>query len=46
MQAFNEGYSVDDIHSLTAIDKWYLYKLKGMLDIEKELSESKRFAAC
>ena len=36
---------MDDIHALTAIDKWYLHKLKGMLDIEQELTVSKRWAA-
>jgi carbamoyl-phosphate synthase (ammonia) len=37
-KAFDEGYTVDDIHKLTAIDKWYLHKLEGMLRIEKDLA--------
>ncbi|ELU17498.1 hypothetical protein CAPTEDRAFT_183040 [Capitella teleta] len=39
-KAFNEGYSVDDIHKLTAIDKWYLHKLERILNIEKDLSQN------
>jgi len=37
-QALQEGVSVDKIHTLTAIDKWYLYKLQWISNIEKELA--------
>jgi carbamoyl-phosphate synthase large subunit len=33
-QAFDEGYTVDDVHELTHIDKWFLYKLRNIRDIE------------
>ena len=37
-QAFHEGYTVDRIHELTKIDKWFLYKLQQIVDMERELS--------
>lgn len=36
---FNEGYSVDKIHDLTKIDKWFLYKLQNIVDCTQELEE-------
>ncbi len=30
--ALHNGYSVDRIHDLTKIDKWFLYKLKNIFD--------------
>lgn len=36
-QAMTRGYSVDEIHSLTNIDKWFLYKLKHIIDTAAEL---------
>ena len=30
--AMEKGYSVDKIHDLTKIDKWFLYKLQNILD--------------
>ena len=36
-QAMTQGYSVDEIHSLTNIDKWFLYKLKHIIDTAAEL---------
>ncbi len=35
--ALTKGYSIDKIHNLTKIDKWFLYKLKNIVDCEKEL---------
>lgn len=29
-QAFRKGYSVDEIHSRTMIDKWFLYRLENI----------------
>lgn len=37
-KALQEGVSIDHIHNLTAIDKWYLYKLQWITNIEKELA--------
>lgn len=36
-KAFRQGYSVDDIHQLTKIDRWFLYRLKNIIDIAEEL---------
>ena len=38
--ALHKGYTVDRIHELTKIDKWFLYKLQGILNIEKELGKA------
>ncbi|MDE7237121.1 MAG: carbamoyl-phosphate synthase large subunit, partial [Paramuribaculum sp.] len=40
-QAFEAGYSVDRIHDLTKIDKWFLYRLQNIFDTHKELKEAK-----
>eukprot|EP01116_Phalansterium_solitarium_P021821 TRINITY_DN6959_c0_g1_i2.p1 TRINITY_DN6959_c0_g1~~TRINITY_DN6959_c0_g1_i2.p1 ORF type:complete len:1884 (-),score=892.07 TRINITY_DN6959_c0_g1_i2:456-6107(-) len=32
--AFREGMSVDQVHDLTRIDKWFLHKLKRISDLE------------
>jgi carbamoyl-phosphate synthase (ammonia) len=37
-KALQEGVSIDKIHELTAIDKWYLYKLQWITNIEKEMA--------
>jgi len=36
-QALHEGYSIDRLYELTKIDRWFLYKLKHIIDLEKEL---------
>lgn len=36
-KAFDKGYSVDKIHDLTKIDKWFLYKLKNIFDLKNTL---------
>ena len=36
-KAFKEGYTVDRIHELTKIDRWFLYKLRGIIDTSEEL---------
>lgn len=36
-QAMTQGYSVEEIHRLTNIDKWFLYKLKHIIDTAAEL---------
>lgn len=38
-KAMKSGYSVDKIHELTKIDKWFLYKLQHLIDTEAELEE-------
>ena len=37
-QALNKDYSVDKIHDLTKIDKWFLYKLQNIKKIDDALS--------
>ncbi|GAB6981893.1 carbamoyl-phosphate synthase (glutamine-hydrolyzing) large subunit [Prevotella dentasini] len=36
-KAMHKGYTVDQIHELTKIDGWFLYKLKHIIDIDEEL---------
>ncbi len=38
-KALRAGYTVDQIHELTKIDKWFLYKLEGIMQTSKELHE-------
>ena len=38
-KAFRKGYTVEQIHELTKIDKWFLDKLHGIVDTADELSE-------
>ena len=35
--ALHKGYTVDQIHALTKIDKWFLEKLQGIVNLEKKL---------
>ncbi len=37
-EAFQKGYTVDQIHDLTQIDKWFLYKLYNIIETARELS--------
>ena len=36
-KAFRAGYTVDQIHELTKIDRWFLQKLYGIMQTDKEL---------
>ena len=38
-KAMRAGYTVDQIHELTKIDKWFLYKLENIMETSKELHE-------
>ncbi len=40
VQALKQGYSVDCVHSLTHINKWFLYKIQNIVDIEKKISST------
>ncbi len=42
VQALKQGYSVDWIHSLTHINKWFLYKIQNIVDIENKIASSRR----
>ena len=37
--AFREGYTVDQIHELTKIDKWFLYKLQNIVNTALKLEK-------
>ncbi len=37
-KAFREGYTVKQIHDLTQIDAWFLYRLKNIWDLHSKLS--------
>ncbi|NPA54214.1 MAG: carbamoyl-phosphate synthase large subunit [Aquificae bacterium] len=37
-EAFRRGYTVEDVHNLSHIDKWFLHQIKEIIDFEKELS--------
>lgn len=41
-QALDNKVPVDVIHKLTAIDKWFLYKMRGIVNMEKILKEVNR----
>ena len=36
-KAMHKGYTVDQIHDLTKIDRWFLYKLRHIIDIDEGL---------
>ncbi len=36
-KAFQAGYTVEQIHNLTKIDKWFLNKLQGIVNTHKEI---------
>ncbi|MEF9923932.1 MAG: carbamoyl-phosphate synthase (glutamine-hydrolyzing) large subunit [Muribaculaceae bacterium] len=38
-RAFRQGYTVDQIHDLTKIDKWFLHKLNNLMETAKELEK-------
>lgn len=38
-EAFNKNYSIDDIYDKTKIDRWFLYRLKNIHNIKKELKQ-------
>ncbi|MEJ2276537.1 MAG: carbamoyl-phosphate synthase (glutamine-hydrolyzing) large subunit [Candidatus Lokiarchaeota archaeon] len=37
-EAISRGISIDEINQLTSVDKWFLYKIKHIIDIENQLS--------
>ncbi|KAJ3284959.1 hypothetical protein HDU79_007727 [Rhizoclosmatium sp. JEL0117] len=37
--ALHKGYSVDKIHDMTSIDKWFLYKLQNIVNTDKALAK-------
>ena len=39
-KAMKIGYSIEQIHQLTMIDRWFLQKLKHLVDIDQQLKEN------
>jgi carbamoyl-phosphate synthase large subunit len=37
--AIKKGFSIDKIYSLSKVDKWFLYKIKNIVEVEKELKK-------
>jgi carbamoyl-phosphate synthase large subunit len=37
-EALDKGFSIDKIHDLTKIDRWFLYKLKNIIENKNRLS--------
>lgn len=37
-KAMRAGYNVDQLHHLTQIDPWFLYKLQNIMDTDRELN--------
>lgn len=44
-EAFRQGYSIDQIHALTQIDRWFLYKLQRIIRTAAELERVPSLAA-
>lgn len=44
-QAMQRGYSIEKIHALTKIDRWFLQKLQHIVDISHELEKAGSFEA-
>jgi len=38
-EALRRGKSVDEVYDLCNIDKWFLYQIKEIVDLEKEINE-------
>ena len=36
----HKGYTIDQIHELTKIDKWFLQKLKHIIDIDERMKDA------
>ncbi len=39
VDALKKNFSVDEIHELTKIDRWFLYKIENALETERELKK-------
>jgi len=39
VEAIKKDFSIEDISRLSRIDKWFLYKIKNVIDIERELQK-------
>jgi len=39
--AFEQGWTAEEVHEITAIDPWFLKQVREMVDFEKELSQER-----
>ena len=39
-EALKQGVSVDEVFAITKIDRWFLYKLQGMTELENRIRET------
>ncbi len=40
-EAIKKGYSIEKIYEFTKVDRWFLFKIKNIVDIEKKLQRCK-----
>ena len=40
IEAMKKGYSIEKIHGLSKVDKWFLFKLKKVVEIEERISKT------
>jgi carbamoyl-phosphate synthase large subunit len=40
-EAIKKGYSIDKIYKISYVDPWFLYKIKNIIDVEKQLKGKK-----
>ena len=45
-KALTVGYTIEQIHQLTMIDRWFLQKLKHIVDIDQRLKEYSQLLQC
>ncbi len=45
-EALRRGISIDDIHDITKIDKWFLCKINNIVKMEKALKLMNLLPAC
>jgi carbamoyl-phosphate synthase large subunit len=38
-EAIKRGISIEEIYRLSRVDKWFLYKLKNIIDVERQLQD-------
>ena len=38
-EAMKKGISIEEIYRLSRVDKWFLYKLKNIIDLERQLQD-------
>ncbi len=38
-EAIKRGITIEEIYRLTRVDKWFLYKLKNIIDIERQIQD-------